>query len=172
MGNVSMDLQIENDASMRLFEEKQNMLAMYNSASYAGSDAQSWLLSIAQSLVTSLLLWQPLMIYIVTWLKLWMFTWNLKMSVGPKNIFQLLMRCCCTCGGDEGDEDDIDEEEMKEKSARNRRLSSVTSHGDRPLDIIGFLPHDAFVIDDTQDEPECQIDMTGIEIALENFELR
>ena len=37
---------------------------------HCGSDVSSWLLSIAVSLVTSLLLWQPLPVYAVTWLKL------------------------------------------------------------------------------------------------------
>ena len=37
-------------------------------------ESSSWLIALAQSLVASVLLWQPLNIYISTWIKIWLFT--------------------------------------------------------------------------------------------------
>ena len=50
------------------------------------SDSASWLLSLVQSLLLSLLVWQPLTVYVVTWMKVWLFTWNLKMGLAPGNL--------------------------------------------------------------------------------------
>merc|ERR1711972_1196576 len=65
-----------------------------NESSYGGSDAMSWLLSLGQSLLLSLVLWQPLTLYVVTWIKIWMFTWNLPIRF-PVSCPKLMRRCCC-----------------------------------------------------------------------------
>ena len=58
--NNSINLQIEDSLSDQWFAEQESELEASNSASYGGSDSESWLLSIFQSLLLSLLLWQPL----------------------------------------------------------------------------------------------------------------
>merc|ERR1719499_2078098 len=75
-----------------------------NGSSYGGSDSGSWLLSLGQSIMLSLVLWQPLTIWFVTWIRIWMFTWNLEMKF-PKNCPALIRKCCCGLN----DEDELAE---------------------------------------------------------------
>ena len=76
-----LHLRTEDALSEAHFNEAFTEREKLNAGSYGGSDAGSWLLSLAQSLLLSLFLWQPLITYIVTWCKVWMFTWHLEMKV-------------------------------------------------------------------------------------------
>ena len=78
---TSLHLRIEDDLSVDYFDAVYAKREELNGSSYGGSDARSWLLSLGQSLLLSLFFWQPLLTYIVTWIKLWMFTWHLEMKV-------------------------------------------------------------------------------------------
>merc|ERR1712197_241083 len=73
---------------------------MGNESSYGGSDARSWLLSLGLELLLSLFFWQPLMVYIVTWMHVWMFTWHLELEF-PDKIPALCKGCCCGVSEDE-----------------------------------------------------------------------
>eukprot|EP01083_Nonionella_stella_P146148 459255_1 len=93
--NTTLALQIEAKLSKEKFAMDFIEQQAKNASSYAGGDTNSWLLSILQSLLTSMILWQPLTVYVVTWLKIWMFSWHLKMQIGPGNVLLLCKRCCC-----------------------------------------------------------------------------
>ena len=166
--NNTMNLRIEDELSQQMFNEQQLEIEEQNASTYGGSDSGSWLLSVGQSLLASLLLWQPITVYLLTWLKLWMFTWNLRMKIGPKNICKLCKRCCC--GYDShtlnklekristalglGEKPNKGRHRVRtESSIRSRRTeswSSNMSHNNRPLDLLSILGHPDFVIDDTQ----------------------
>merc|ERR1712218_340569 len=73
---------------------KEQQMESWNESGYGGSDTGSWLLSLMQSLLLSLFLWQPMMMMIWALLSGWMFTWNLPISV-PKQLPALCRRCCC-----------------------------------------------------------------------------
>eukprot|EP01083_Nonionella_stella_P172283 590697_1 len=165
--NTTLALRIEADLSKEKFLNDYVEQEVKNASSYAGGDAKSWLLSIFQSLLTSLILWQPLTLYIVTWIKIWMFSWHLKMQVGPGNVVLLCKRCCC------GYEHPLDEEadtnpqgqrselqmlsqylsgSNKSKPAErrsSRKIRDVIAHKNRPVDIISFLGNEEWIIDDT-----------------------
>eukprot|EP01083_Nonionella_stella_P145413 455623_1 len=96
--NTTLALQIEADLSNNAFQMDYIEQHAKNAGSYGGGDAKSWLLSILQSLLTSMILWQPLTVYCITWIKIWMFSWHLKMEVGPGNVVLLCKRCCCGYG--------------------------------------------------------------------------
>eukprot|EP01083_Nonionella_stella_P127458 386058_1 len=166
--NNTLALQIEDRLSQQVFMEDYMEQQAKNESSYGGGDAKSWLISIFESLLTSLLLWQPLRIYVTTWIKIWMFSWHLKMSLGPKNIVSLCVRCCCGYDREWNDEEqDSNNGGQKSKlqmlsrylsKSQNfkgvaRRSSSkirdVVAHKNRPVDIISFLGNDDWIIDDT-----------------------
>ena len=79
--NSSLQLRIENALSLDDFEEQYEEQEEMNGSSYGGSDSASWLISLGQSLLLSLILWQPLTLYVITWIRVWMFTWHLEMKV-------------------------------------------------------------------------------------------
>eukprot|EP01083_Nonionella_stella_P127003 384661_1 len=74
--NNTLALRIENRLSQQAFAKDYTEQQAKNASGYGGSDAESWLVSIFQSLLTSLLLWQPLRIFVITWIKIWMFSWH------------------------------------------------------------------------------------------------
>ena len=80
----------------------------------------------------ALILWQPLTLYVVTWIKIWDFTLHLKMNLGPGNLNLLFKRSCC--GYNEININNYD---------NNRTKTNVLSHPDRPLDIPSFLGNKA-----------------------------
>ena len=57
---TSLQLRIEDALSKTYFDEAYAQRIELNESSYAGSDSDSWLLSLGQSLLLSLILWQPL----------------------------------------------------------------------------------------------------------------
>ena len=93
--NVSYTLKAETRLSNEEFAAAQAAKRAENAASYGGSDAKSWLISLFQSILVSMVIWQPLTIYVFTWIKLWAFTYRLKLSIGPGNVKSLCKRCCC-----------------------------------------------------------------------------
>lgn len=92
--NRSVYLEIEDTLSRQWFESESASWNALNAGSYGGSDSVSWIISVFQALAASLILWQPLTIAFATWIKLWMFTWNLRMDIGPSNLMALYKRCC------------------------------------------------------------------------------
>ena len=64
--NSSLSLRIENALSIDYFNEAYAEREQQNASSYGGSDAGSWLLSLGQSLLLSLFLWQPLTYVIIS----------------------------------------------------------------------------------------------------------
>merc|ERR1719447_1648794 len=91
--NTSLQLRIENALSIGYFGDAFAEREAMNSSSFAGSDAGSWLLSLAQSLFLSMVLWQPLNIYLLTWIRVWMFTWHIEIVL-PNNLIPLCKHCC------------------------------------------------------------------------------
>eukprot|EP01084_Bolivina_argentea_P105219 188357_1 len=173
--SVDMQLRIESDLSdLQLLEtrEAQNSNFVDNFYGNASRDSQTWLLSLVESLFTSIMFWQPLMIYLVTFLKIWLFTWHLTMKLGPGNLFQLCIKCCSChcikcCVGDRIEVADqsilnglvrqltvakmksvapIDEND--ETDIIIRKNTEFVAHEERPLDIIGFLANDQLFVDD------------------------
>jgi len=161
--NLYLHLEAEkSDAQFAALNVQQNI---ENESSYGGGDAQSWLLSVFQSLLTSLVLWQPLMVYIVTWIKIWLFTHHLKMKIGPVNLLLLCKRCCCGQDADEHiDGDAINNMGLKSKLSRlmsrgkqapkhqlrnSAKITAVIANKSRPVDVISFLGNGSWVIDDT-----------------------
>merc|ERR1719295_677020 len=92
--NSSLQLRIENELSGDYFDEEYLEREEMNESSYGGSDTASWLLSLGQSLMLSLVLWQPLTLYVVTWFRIWMFTWNLEMRF-PAKVPAVIKLCLC-----------------------------------------------------------------------------
>eukprot|EP01083_Nonionella_stella_P127456 386055_1 len=174
--NKSLALQMEDRLSKKAFQLDYMDQEAKNASSYAGGDAESWLASILQSLLTSLLLWQPLRIYVITWIKIWMFSWHLKMNVGPGNILSLCKRCCC------GYHPLYEEEESNEKRHKSklqmlsqylsgskqsksaerrssRKIREVVAHKNRPVDLLSFLGNEEWIIDDTKCENDDEINI-------------
>ncbi len=174
--NNSLQLKLETELDEENVAVKEHELAEWNASGYGGSDSKSWLLSLCQSLLLSLILWQPLTVYVITWLKIWLFSWHLKMNVGPGNVLSLCKRCCCRYNEDDENEEDGDNtdgilsrlrsqlsgavglsskdvddiKDLDNNGGKRARLrtSSVVAHKKRPLDAISFLGHDEFIIDE------------------------
>eukprot|EP01083_Nonionella_stella_P173732 600142_1 len=177
--NTTLALQIEAGLSKKSFVNAFNAQQAENQASYAGSDSASWLLSIFQSLFQSMLLWQPLTAYIITWIKIWLFTWHLKMELGPGNIIALFKRCCCKSESTDNVAMTPDENMLSQhltppeteqpsiyslKGYQTYRPTKVVFHDDRPFDLISFLGNSTWMIDDLEEavhdeaEPEAAED--------------
>ena len=94
--NNDILLDISNRVSDEDIEIKNSSL--YNYVSSFGdniSDAGSWLTSLFISILLSIFVWQPLTIYVATWIKIWAFTWDLRVRAAPGTIKRL---CCYVCG--------------------------------------------------------------------------
>ena len=91
-----------------------------------------------------------------------MFTWHLKMKIGPGNIILLCKRCCWGYNkkGDYNLEDnnnnnnDISvpaflDDKPRLKSRKSTQITEVVANKNRPVDIISFLGNDEWIIDDT-----------------------
>ena len=59
------------------------------------TDSGTWLISLGLSLLLSIFIWQPLNIYIKTWIKLWSFTLNLSLNTKPGTIKRICKKVCC-----------------------------------------------------------------------------
>eukprot|EP01084_Bolivina_argentea_P164123 285381_1 len=174
--NTTLKLEIESKLTKEWFTKRNNQRKLDDESSFGGNDSKSWLLSIAQSLLTSLILWQPLSVYIVTWIKIWMFSWHLKLALGPSNIILLCKRCCCgydtvldTVVQDNNNQNNGQKSMMQMLSRvlsvkntkyntigrndtqhrRSHKIKDVVAHKNRPVDIISFLGNEVWIIDDT-----------------------
>ena len=164
--NNSLVLRTENILSQQEFADKQAELDEENGSSYAGSDSASWVLSIFQSLATSLILWQPLTTYIVTWLKVWAFTWGLPLAVGPGNIIKIFKRCCC---GYEPVSTQLaayqqsSEENNGSGGDGNGNLTKGRDEGmafsNRPIDLLTFLSRDELLLSHKNSNDDNKNDM-------------
>merc|ERR1719474_579205 len=164
--NTSLVLRLENKLSLSMFWDEFLERIDMNASSYGGSDSTSWLLALFQSVALSLVLWQPLTIYVVTWIKIWMFTWNLPIEF-PGQCPCLIMRSLglslprwpgrCCCGSTDADKPshdlastespDMDSPDLpRSESIR----SKVVANTKRPRDILFFLAKDDMVVDDTE----------------------
>ena len=65
-----------------------------NDFKFAEYDSTKWLLNVLISFLCSVFIWQPLSIYILTWLKVWAFHNGLIMEASVYNIW-LFLCCCC-----------------------------------------------------------------------------
>eukprot|EP01083_Nonionella_stella_P011537 32734_1 len=148
--NTSLVTQIDHELSIKKFAQDYAAQQEKNASSYAGGDAQSWLLSLFQSLLTSLILWQPLTVYVVTWIKLWMFSWHLKMKLAPSNIFRLCKRCCCGSVDFESQLVKLGSVNHEAQRRKSRKLRDVIAHKNRPMDVMSFLGNERWIIDDTK----------------------
>merc|ERR1719474_2450576 len=115
--NTSLVLRLENKLSLSMFWDEFLERIDMNASSYGGSDSMSWLIALVQSVALSLVLWQPLRIYVVTWIKIWMFTWNLEVKF-PGKCLPLIRRCCC--GPTNADE--LSEHQSKDKPRRTNEI--------------------------------------------------
>eukprot|EP01084_Bolivina_argentea_P179469 310122_1 len=109
------------------------------------TNSQSFLMNISLSILLSMLLWQPLMIYITTWLKIWAFSYNFKLKNGPNNLFKLFKRCC---GCDKKYKSYLNHEEFEIKNEGNE---SILNKQHRPLDVIGFFSNDQLFLKSEQE---------------------
>jgi len=169
--NTSFELRLENALSVEYANEEYLEREEMNAQSYGGSDAAPWLLSLGQALLLSMVLWQPLTLYVITWLKVWMFTWNLEMKF-PERVPALMKRCCCGApkSNDEDEEPAIQMHQFGQQADAHQTVPSSSvlpdqsalkledrrssyhhiARSDRPQDRLSFFSNDALVIDDTQ----------------------
>eukprot|EP01084_Bolivina_argentea_P134157 236699_1 len=153
--DLYMSLRIESELNQQYINSEQNALDSTYSDNYSNinSDSQTWLLSLMQSLLTSILIWQPLSILILTYVKVWMFVWNLKMDISISNVFKLC-RKCCSCNAKKETKlqgnlklnlltSKIKSEKMNSKNRSNEKKNSVVDSdmiiNESSLNIIGFL---------------------------------
>eukprot|EP01083_Nonionella_stella_P011536 32733_1 len=162
--NTSLTVRIDHDLSIRRFARDYATQYEKNTSSYAGGDAQSWLLSLFQSLLTSLILWQPLTIYVVTWMKLWLFSWHLQMELSRRNIVRLCKRCCCGYVDIHSRLVKLGSVNHQAQRRKSRKMRDVIAHKNRPMDIISFLGNERWMIDDTND------DAVEVELCIEEGE--
>eukprot|EP01084_Bolivina_argentea_P012197 22869_1 len=94
--DIDMSLRIESELSEKYINKQQESLHGSYVDNYldTASDSQIWLLSLIQSLLTSIFIWQPLLIFISTLLKVLMFTWHMPMDIGLKSVYIVCIRCC------------------------------------------------------------------------------
>eukprot|EP01084_Bolivina_argentea_P056972 104176_1 len=176
---IDMSLRIQSELSQKYIDQQQESLHSSYSDNYTQSDndSRTWLLSLIQSFLISIFIWQPLFILISTFLKVWMFCWNLKMDIAPKTMYKLCGNACCgCCCKTEGDEENEIENEqnlkinMLKKEIKSRKKTNKhnnDNHNDndhhdriinehckfisnpsRPLDAIAFFSNDQLFIDD------------------------
>eukprot|EP01084_Bolivina_argentea_P264507 448063_1 len=132
--SISYDLSIEN------IKELQNSLNPNHSSNFPGDITNSitWLLSIFESVLLSIFLWQPLTIYFITFIKVWMLTWNVRMGVGPGKIKALCKNACCMCRKSKTIQDII----LSTSQSEINPDLNVLADESRPLDLIGFLSNE------------------------------
>eukprot|EP01083_Nonionella_stella_P308653 1089990_1 len=154
--NSTLSLQLEDRLSREKFLQDSMRQDVLNAASYGGSDSTSWLVSIFQSLLQSMLVWNPVTIYIKTWIAVWLFTWNVEPVAGAGNVVKLCKKCLL---GKKEDSEVAIEEKLSDQVAAHTAESSktagetqvaVVAHAGRPMDLISFLGNEKWIIDDTQ----------------------
>ena len=135
-------LSLANLLSIRNFEDLQDSIKSAYNGDYDDDlpETGKWLLNCLQSLVLSVFLWQPLTVYIITWIKIWMFSWNLRMKLAPGNIKALCMKACS-----KEDPENLRKEIYQagnQSKSKKQQSYYIIAHQDRPLDIIGYFSND------------------------------
>eukprot|EP01083_Nonionella_stella_P064723 168974_1 len=185
-----MDAQFINNAIKR---KEAQLLDRSSKSDYNVGDSASWLISLGQSLLLSMFVWQPINIYLLTWLKIWAFSYHLKLQIGATNILKLVRRCCgCGCGDDaedgekrnklnhltkqltlaqRGDLDYEEEEEGGDPTETDKIInkhSNFMAHNNRPLDMIGFLTNDDLFVDDTDKKHVKDVELAAIDESIDD----
>ena len=88
--NNKLLVSVETYLSLKQVAEKQSSLHSDYSDDFKTDTSTTWLLSLLESFALSIAIWQPVTIYIVTWLKLWFFSLNLRMTFGRSNLMQFV----------------------------------------------------------------------------------
>ena len=110
-------------------------------------ETTKWLLACLQSLILSIFLWQPVTVYLTTWIKIWMFSWNLRMELGPGNVIALCKKCCA-----KNHAENLRKEisySAQYQSALNGKSAAyyMIAHKTRPLDVIGYFSNDELFLE-------------------------
>lgn len=121
--------------------EKKGKLVYLDAYTDNITDSNSWILSLLESFVLSLLLSQPLTIWVFTWIKLCAFANNLDLDDGFGNLIALFdaLFCCCFW---KRNKNDADPEEM---AVESQRISATGAPG-RQLDVYGFYGNPELLI--------------------------
>eukprot|EP01084_Bolivina_argentea_P288588 495344_1 len=173
--NISLAHKIETKLNEEYIKSKQNSLYSEHFDNYNyndENDSKTWLFSLIQSFVTSIFIWQPLLILVLTFLKVWMFSHYLPMNIAPGNICKLCTKACCCCSSNDqpnntqqNDKLNMLQQEMKLVKMNSHQKNSTSevvvnddrivnkqtkfiANPNRPLDILAFLANDELFIDD------------------------
>ena len=133
------------------FYVKEKNLQLVFKAAFAENirDSSSWLLSLLESLVLSLVFTQPLSIYIMTWIKLIAFTNNLELDDGIGNLLKLFNVLFCGCFRSQHQE----EHDVEGVEEENLNVSATGAPG-RQLDIYGFYGNLNLFVNDEEVQTE------------------
>jgi len=96
---ANIEYEVQTNQSLAIQAEQERLAAI--SAPRVGDfplaesvgNSTKWLLNVLMSFLTSVFIWQPLSIYILTWMKIWAFHNGLIMEASLYNLCQFL--CCC-----------------------------------------------------------------------------
>ena len=105
------------------------------------------------------------MIYVETWIKLLMFTYNLKLEISIKNCVLYIRKCCggydkCKCcqikRSKQTDRDNYTYQNLKKmrlnnnlNNSRKKEKSSFLADKNRPFDALSFISNKDLFINDT-----------------------
>eukprot|EP01084_Bolivina_argentea_P150737 263216_1 len=146
---LQFDLEFENTSNTNTFvplkERLKDELRENKYKTYA------WLISLFTSLLTSMILWQPLTVYITSWIKLVQFTYNLSMGLGPPKLIALFKKCC-GCNNELDELKSLNKQisnalQLNSTGDDNEQIVSVVAHINRPLDLLGFLGNDSLFLE-------------------------
>merc|ERR1719242_1267150 len=148
---------ISRQLSLEYIRQLQDQLSPDRPDNFPGASTSSlsFLISLGQSILLSLLLWQPLTIYMTTWLKLWMFTWNISMGMSPGKIKSLMMKCC---GFDKSQRMNHLERQLSVQCYEEKQ--SVVAHKDRSLSVLSFLGNNALFLQRMEVPKQTEIMLT------------
>ena len=134
-------LVIEELLSVRSLQDLQASLESHFSGDYDAQNTESWkwLLSMLQSLLLSIFLWQPLTVYLMTWIKIHLFSWNLRMKLAPSNVLTLCKRACSRSAHPPMM---LDQNNDDAPHPHNKSAYFMMAHQNRPLDVIGYFSND------------------------------
>ena len=167
-------------------ENKQNSVATEYGLDYI-TDSRAWLISLCESLVFSIFLWQPIGIWLMTWLKLWAFTHNLKLDSGFTTMCRVaaIVVCKCQRRGNQEEEEDrdterfeqmekdqhplVDGEENEIGSRQMVRTFRITDNVERPLDVHQFYGSRELLVNDVDND---LYDQTGGSLSAKEHDQR
>eukprot|EP00483_Globobulimina_turgida_P000426 UN00426 len=172
--NISHQLsathQVYNEEILSIQEEQERIADLnepYDDDFFIGYDSTKWLLNVLVSFLTSVFIWQPASIYLLTWIKIWAFHHGLIMEA---SIYNMWMFCCCCClkskkkkfghtkamlelaagpsvSDGNNDINYVREDSMSEVSISGSSGFAVVANDDRALDVIGFLCNDDLFVE-------------------------